>query len=341
MAQNKTEFAEELKAANRSIYHDAPKAVALSKHVYEKAKSIDTKITALITLVNAYNADNQTEKALVHATKALELADDSGNMQYKVWALGLLGEQYQLSHLNNISREFLDKAEDLLQRSDLSKNDVAVSRGNIFAIKANGYKDEIDCEYAIKNYDLAIASYLSIEEESAAKNNLALVYLEKGNCLVDLENFAGAEINFLLALSIAKENQLKDYSEFASLGLARITSKQGKYQTSTDSLQSLIKKTDSITQPKLEYGIYSLLADNYLALDSLSSYRHFDDKRLQILKEINYQENSQFQQVIKFVDQDSFPDKNGVQLEKIIFYFLAVIILFIVLFEINKRRMKS
>lgn len=340
MAQNNIEFAEELKAANRSIYHDAPKAILISKEIYENAKSTGTKITALITLVNAYNANNQTEKALVYASKTLELADKSDNIQYRIWALGLLGEQYQLSHLHTVSREYLDKAEELLKDSDLSKVDVAVSRGNIFAIKANGYKDEIDCEYAIKNYDLAIASYLSIGEESAAKNNLALVYLEKGNCLLDLQDLAGAENNFLKSLSISKEKKLKDYEQSASLGLATIASKRGRHKVSVDSLRALIKEIDSIRHPKLKQGVYSLLAENYLAMDSLDSYQFFENKRLQILMEINDQEKNQFQQVITFVDQDSLALKNSVKIEEMIFLLLALIIFSILGFEIKKRLKK-
>lgn len=338
IAQNDKEFSEELKYANRSLYQDAKKAIAVSKDVFTKAKYTDTKISALITLVNAYNADNQNEQALLYATKAHKLADSSGNLQYRIWTLGLLGEQYQLSHLNTISREYLDKAEELIEHANLSKTDFAVSKGNIFAIKANGYKDEIDCEYAIKNYDLAIQSYLSIADETAAENNLALVYLEKGNCLFDLQKLKMAEHNFTKSLSIAKKNGLKEYSQFANLGLARIANSQGRFQTSVDSLQTLFKEIDNKTQPELQYGIYSLLADNYLVLDSLSSYRHFEEKRVQALKEMKAQKNRQFQQVIKFVEQDRNVEHKKFKIEEILFYILLITIVLISIFELFKRQ---
>ena len=341
MAQEKMEYSEELKEANLSIYQDAPKAIAISKGIYEKATSVKIKITALITLVNAYNADNQKEQALYFATKALDLAADSGNVQFQIWSLGLLGEQYQLSHLNTISREYLEKAEDLLAGANLSKIDIAVTRGNIYAIKANGYKDEIDCEFAIKNYDLAIASYLSIAEESAAKHNWALVYLEKGNCLLDLHDLAKAEKNFRLSLGIAEQNRLKEYKDFANLGLAKILSKRGQFQISVNRIQSIFNAIDSIPQKKLKYGIYTLLANNFLALDSLDSYRSFNAKSKRTLKEMNFQENQQFQQVIKFVEDDAFSDKMDLRIGQIIFYILILILLFILFFEIYKRRKRS
>lgn len=148
-AQEEKEFAKELQEANLSVYQDAEKAVELSTYIYKNAKQTDTRMSALVTLVNGYTALNESGEALKYATRTFELADSSDNVQYKIWALGLLGEQYQLSHLNGISREYLDKAEALIQNSDLSEEAIAVSRGNIFAIKGNGYKDEIDCEYSL------------------------------------------------------------------------------------------------------------------------------------------------------------------------------------------------
>lgn len=119
-SQVKKGFVTELEEANRSVYSDARRAVVLSTNVYQKAKVIDTKIFALITMVNGYTALHQNGEALKHASKTWELAQFSDNIQYKIGALGLLGEQYQLSQINGISREYLEKAENLIQNSNLN-----------------------------------------------------------------------------------------------------------------------------------------------------------------------------------------------------------------------------
>lgn len=336
LAQKQSEFAAELREANISVYQDAEKAVELSSHIYKNAKYPATKISALVTLVNAYTALNQSGEALKYATKTYKLAEATQNAQYKIWALGLLGEQYQLSHLNGISREYLDSAEVLIQSSDLSEEAIAVSRGNIYAIKGNGYKDEIDCEYAIKNYDLAISSYKSISKFSAARNNLALVFLEKGNCLLELNELELAEKNFLLSLNIAEKNDLEDYTQRAGLGLALIKFRIGDFEASKVTAENLLDEIDSDLQPKLKSEIFLLLRDNYLALGAMEKYQFYNQKYESSAHEIVEIEKDQFQQVLQFVKNQSYMQPQALGLEKIIFYSLLILSVSLVFWELFK-----
>lgn len=335
-AQEEQEFAKELQEANLSVYQDAEKAVSLSTYIYKNAKQTNTKITALVTLVNGYTALNESGKALKYATKTFELAERSENVQYKIWALGLLGEQYQLSHLNGISREYLDDAEALIQSSDLSEEAVAVSRGNIFAIKGNGYKDEIDCEYAIKNYNLAIDSYKAIPEYSAARNNLALVFLEKGNCLLELNDLELAEKNFLLTLAIAEQNELQEYTQRARFGLAMIKARVGDYESSKTDAEELLDAIDTTLQPKLKNELYLLLRDNYLALDSMDKYHFYNLKYENSALEIDNLEKNQFQQVLQFVGEKPISETKSLGIENILLYALLLLGATIIFWELFK-----
>ncbi|MGO3182663.1 MAG: hypothetical protein ACTIJ9_07510 [Aequorivita sp.] len=341
LAQEEGEFAKELREANISVYQDAERAVELSTYVYKNAKHKNTKIVALVTLVNGYTALNQNGEALEYATKTLELAESSGNVQYQIWALGLLGEQYQLSHLNEISREYLDRADALIQNSNLPKEVMAVSRGNIFAIKGNGYKDEIDCDYAIKNYDLAINSYKVISDNSVAKNNLALVFLEKGNCLLELDNLDLAEKNFHLALDIAEQNQLEEYMQKATLGLSKIDTRKGKYEISKNSLEELLKTIDTTLHPRLKNELYLLLKENYLSLGNLDKYRFYDNKYESSSQDISTLEKDQFQQVLQFVERQPGSKSESFGWKEILLYGLygfAVVIIFREVFKRIKRK---
>ncbi|WP_157417869.1 hypothetical protein [Aequorivita capsosiphonis] len=339
--QQEQEFAKELQEANLSVYQDAEKAVEISAFVYKNAKNTSTKITALVTLVNAYTALNQSGEALKYATETFELAKTSENIQYKIWALGLLGEQYQVSHLNGISREYLDSAEVLIQNSNLSEEGMAVSRGNIFAIKGNGYKDEIDCEYAIKNYDLAIDSYKSIPKYSAARNNLALVFLEKGNCLLELNALNAAEKNFRLTLDIAQKNGLEEYMQRAELGLAMIKSREGDFTNSKDDAEALLATIDTKLHPKLKNELYLLLRDNYLVLGAMEKYNFYNQKYEKSAREITDLEKHQFQQVLQFVEQKPTPATNNIGIENILLYSLLLLstaIAFWELFQWARKR---
>ncbi len=71
---NGQKIEEKLQEAKLHIYQNPEKAIKLATIIYQEAKETDTKITALITLVNGYTAINQNENALIFATKALEVA---------------------------------------------------------------------------------------------------------------------------------------------------------------------------------------------------------------------------------------------------------------------------
>ncbi|MDN6309401.1 MAG: hypothetical protein L0J60_01885, partial [Psychroflexus sp.] len=303
-AQESQEINDNLEKARLNIYHNPKKAVDLSLSVYEKTTNDDTKITALITLVNGYTALNQNEKALRYTMKAIALARETDNLNNQVRTIGLLGEQYQLYHLNDISRKYLKEAKSLLDQANLAKGKKALSKGNIFAVMGNGYKDEIDCIYAIENYDMAIQSYQeAVTENSGAKNNLALVYLEKGNCLLELDAFAAAEINFKSGLSIAEENQLKEYTQYAKLGLAKIASKNKNYDNAIQNLTSLLHEIDTSFQPIIKNDIYFLLKQNYLAKGALENYNYFKNKYNYSSAEKDQLEKTQFDQVLNFLNR--------------------------------------
>lgn len=334
IGQNDKQFEKELLEANQSIYQDAERAVDLSKYIFRNADNADTKIEALVTLVNGYTALNKNGEALRYATKMLGLADSTGNIQHRIWSLGLLGEQYQLSHLNGISREYLDRADALIQASGLSDESIAVSRGNIYAIRGNGYKDEIDCDYAIKNYNLAIDSYKAIPEYSAARNNLALVFIEKGNCLLELNNLLEAEENFNLAMEIAKSNQLEEYIQKATLGLAIVDSRKGNFEKSTKSAEELLQVLDPTLHPKIKNELYFLLSKNYLALGIIEKYKLNNQKYESSTLDIEEIERAQFDQVLQFVENKTDKIKDHISLEKILFFFLLGVILILVFYEI-------
>lgn len=340
-AQEKKEFSAELEEANLSVYRDAKKAVALSSYVYQNAKNTDTKIFALVTMVNGYTALQQNGKALKYASQTWKLAQRSQNIQYKIWALGLLGEQYQLSHLNGISREYLDKADNLIQHSDLSKEARAVSSGNIYAIKGNGYKDEIDCGYAVKIYDMAIASYQSIPDNPVARNNLALVFLEKGNCMLDLNHLKQAEENFQKAYQLATKNGLQEYRHKAGVGLAKIAWKQGNFRSSKDSLKQLLSVIDTAQNPKIKTEIYYLLKENYLALNLPDQYRKYEQKHNRAANNVKKLGNTQFENVFHFVSTQPLPAENDSTATPYLFYILLLITTVILGRELYRWKKKS
>ena len=328
----------ELEQAQTFIYQKKPQeAVDLGLAIYEKATDLETRITALITLVNGYTSLNENDKAMSYAVQAKDIAKKSGDSHLQVRTLGLLGEQYQIYHLNSISREYLKMAEKLLNDPNLPKEVVAVSHGNIYAVIGNSYKGQIDCKYAIENYDKAITAYQSVPSHSNAQNNLALVYLEKGNCLIEIGDFKNAEINYKKAKNFASANGLLEYLNFAELGLAKVETKRKEFSFSVARLSALIQDTLSVTPSNVQLQTYTLLKENYKQINDAESYLLVQQKYVKSLDQINEIEDSNFQQILNFIQNTTFDEKPNTLIRKIIIYMLGGFLILIILHEIKRQ----
>lgn len=326
----------ELEQAQIFIYQKNPQeAVNLGLSIYEKATELDTKITTLITLVNGYTALNENEKAMSCAVKAKGLAKQSGDIHLQVRALGLLGEQYQIYHLNSISRQYLKEAEKLLNDPSLTREEVAVSHGNIYAVIGNSYKSQIDCKYAIENYDKAITAYKSVPKHSSAQNNLALAYLEKGNCLIETGDFKNAEINYKKAKNIASSNGLLEYLNYAELGLAKVEAKNRQFQSSIERLSELIQDTLSVVPSNIQIETYTLLKENYKQVKDREAYLLVQKNYAKSFERINEIEESNFQQILNFIHHTTFEKKSITSTRSIIIYILGGLLILISVYEIQ------
>lgn len=339
--ESEEELTLRLQHANQSLYHDPENAISLGTYVYNHTRNNDTKITALAIIVNGYASLHQTGNALRYSKKALQLADRSKSKAHKIWAMGLMGEQYQLAGQNAISREYLNEAKNLIATAGFTKESEALSLGNIYAITGNGYKDEIDCEYAIENYDLAIASYLPFHpESSAARNNLALAYLEKGNCLLELRQLQDAVDYFNKALEIAREYELREYREKGEVGLAIAASKMGDYKESSAAALHLVTEIDTVLHLELKKDLYEVLATNYLAVDSLEKFRNFESKLNRASEEIENLNNRKFQEALQFIEEEAGQDHDPLNPNRIILYVVLIFTVPIAVYE-GIRRMRK
>lgn len=324
---------EQLKQAQLDIYKNPQKAVERSADIYKKATDLDMKISTLITLVNGYTTLNDNETAMHYAVKAQNIAKESGNIHLQIRTLGLLGEQYQLYHLNSISREYLKKAENLLTSPSLTKEEVAVSKGNIYAVKGNSYKDQIDCEYAIENYNYAIAEYKTVPAHTGAQNNLALVYLEKGNCLLDLGDLKNAAFNFNSAKVIASTNGLLEYSNYAEFGLAKIDTEEKKFDAAIVRLLSLKNDEQLSIQSSMELRVFDLLKENYKQTNNLDAYLDMQEKYANSLAQLEDAENTNFEQVLSFINNTNFNQNTRSTFTSKLIYLLVSFIVLVFIYE--------
>lgn len=299
------QWQEKIEQAWNYIYNNPQKAIEIGQDIYNNALDDETKISSLIILVNGYTAINKNDIAMDHAITALNIAIYSSNEHFQIRTLGLIGEQFQLYHLNSLSREFLNKAEDLLESSSLPQEAAVLSKGNIYAVKGNSYKDQIDCKYAIENYDKAITAYLSASDSSGTMNNLALVYIEKGNCLLEIADYKAAEENFKNAIQIASKNKLVEYLQFAEIGMAKLETIKKQPEKAVERLKKLQQQTYFFESEILSLQIYELLKKNYREQMDLASFLEIQNKYVESFDLKVKEEQETYKQLLYFIENTS------------------------------------
>lgn len=309
-AQTKEELNRKVQEANQKLYSNPKEAIDIGLQVLHTNPDPEIEMMALVVIVNGYSFHNEIGKALEYSKQAMSIADKSNNTSHRVWALGLLGEQYQVAGQNMISRELLDQAKNLISIAEFPEESKALALGNIYAIVGNGYKDEIDCKFAIQNYDLAIDAYQPYSHNSAAKNNLALVFLEKGDCLLELNMLNEAKNYYLEAIKISKESELTEYLQRGKTGKAKVESKLGNYKISSDLALEIIQNENSKLSLTVKNDLYQTLAYNYLKENDLENFHVYDEKHNLTSQEILDIKKSKSEQVLNFIEGESLPENN-------------------------------
>lgn len=306
-AENETNRALKIREANKCLYSEPQKAINLSYEVFKETADYELKITALAIIINGYSSLHEVGKALEYSEEAMKIAQKSNSIPHQIWALGLMGEQYQVGGQNTISRELLDRAKDLIASADFSEESGALALGNIYAIIGNGYKDEIDCKYAIQNYNKAIDAYKPYLHNSAAKNNLALVYLEKGDCLLELNTAGRAKEYYQKAILISEESDLQEYLQRGKTALAKAESRLNNFEISSALASDLLNEAHLPVE--LKNKVYRTLATNGLNTGDLESFKKYETEFIQTSKELNSIKNRVYEQVLDFMENNQ-PEKN-------------------------------
>lgn len=309
----------------RSILEENPeKAAEMAKEVYASSPYEDVQLNALISVVKAYTVMDERKKAIIYANEALKLAEGSKDKSKQMRILGMLGEQYQIYHLNKIARTYLKKADSLLSTANEEDKHTQLIRANLFAVTGNSYKDELDCSYAIENYNKAIEIYTKYTETSA-QNNLVLMYLEKAECLLELSDFKTAETYFQKAWTGAKRLDLTEFQLQANLGQAEIDIALKDYRSAVQKLNLLEAQADDLNSIGFKVSLYENLKMTYSKMGDVEKYILADQEYRHFKAKVNKIENQNFRDILSFVEEKETaqPDKN--HLQKILLYGVILI----------------
>ena len=274
-----------LNIAGQQIYENPDEAITLSQKALNSPKvTIRNKINSLLTISTAYSSKRDYEKASEYIVEINGLIPKIDDELLKMNILNRIAAHYQELQIYDKALEYLDESLALIEKYP-KQDSIQTHLGYNSIMRGFIYREQTNCDIALKYFDDAIKAYIKTTALQPAMNaNLSICYYNKGNCLLTLNKTEQAKESFLKSIEHAKIVDAKSLIAFAKKGLAETETAKGNYK------EALVLLTDALSISKgvgdliLNRGIYDGLANNYLILGDWNNYTLYQNKYLAIKK---------------------------------------------------------
>jgi len=274
-----------LTQANKQIYENPDEAIVLSQEALNSPKiTIRNKINALLSISTAYSSKRDYEKSSEYIVQINELIPKIDEELQKMNILNRIAAHYQELQIHDKALEYLDESLLLIEKYPI-QDSVQTLLGYNSIMRGFIYREQTNCDIALKYFDDAINAYIKTTAKKPIMNaNLSICYYNKGNCLLSLNKIDKAEENYLKAIEHAKIIDAKSLIAFGKKGLAEAESANAHYQEALLLLRDAIAISKDVGDVILNREIYKGLANNYLVLGDWENYTLYQEKYLDIKK---------------------------------------------------------
>lgn len=323
----------QLKRATDLLFSDPEKSAKISEKAFAEAKNYNEKIKALSKLVNAQMVLGDISQVINNSSQGIKLSKEKNDTINQIRFLSMLGNQYQQLNMNTDAKKNLDEAENLINTVHLPQNLLFIS-GNVYNVKGIVFKNELNCEFAVKYFNKALEVYDKLPHEEVVVTNKLLIDIQKAVCLEALGSSKEAESIYKSILN-GDMRGIGYNKYFASLGLADIYMKRKEFDNADKILQSVNINEFKPYDAELTSLFYKLKAQsNYWKNDS-KSYLYYFEKYNENSREILLSQ-SQIVSRLENIYDTNFSEKSSSTLMRNLtasLIFLAIFILFIIFFH--------
>lgn len=269
-AQNNKEIDSLIGSGNTFLFKSPEKTIEIGKDILKKKDISDSyKISSYILISNGYSGLSNYQKAIEFALKANELSEKTKDNANQIRTLGLIGNLYIRIEMRDEAWHYLDNADKLSQSVSLPDS-MKYLTGNINLLKGFLYKRSLDCGYAIKHFNKAIAAFKK-DKKGFAVANLGQAYNQKGYCYLKIDKDS-AQVSFEKGLADARKNGAKSLECNALVGLSEIETEKSNFKTANDTLFYALKLAKEVKQTEMETRIYKLLSNNFIAIGNFENH---------------------------------------------------------------------
>jgi tetratricopeptide (TPR) repeat protein len=274
-----------LAKSNVLIYENPDGAIILAQQAYDYPDiSIKNKVNALLTISTAYSSKRDYNKASEYVERIKSLIPDIKNERQQMNILNRIAGHYQELQIYDKAIDYLDQSLLLIEKYP-AQDSVQTFLGYNATLRGFIYREQMNCEIALKYFDKAIKAYEKATEPHLRNANLSICYYNKGNCLLTLNKIEEAKTSFLNSIEYAQNAEAKSLIAFGQKGLAEAKTLEGKYNEAITLLNNARQTSENVGDLILNKGLYDGLANNYLALHDWENYTVFHNKFLSLQKQ--------------------------------------------------------
>ncbi|OCA69068.1 hypothetical protein BBI01_17810 [Chryseobacterium artocarpi] len=324
--------------AKKLVYVNPEQAIKKADSVMKNTNSIEIKTAAMITIINAQLLLGQSKKVIDNCNKVIIWAKESKEPFQEIKLLSMLGNQYQTMLMTENAKIYLDKAENKMDSIKVPDS-LLFLKGNLYNMKGMVFRDELNCEFALKYFEKALKVYEIQRNDKLAITNQALINIQKGSCLIAQGDLDKAEECFNKVIN--SNFNLGNNRYFALISLAEIFIKKGMLNQADDILKNVPIKELEENDSDLSSQFYSTIISLSLAMDNVKDYNMYLSK---YLKYSRIAEQNQAKKIDSFIYDSDIKNKESLnknQKYQISFYLLFSLFLILLLFSIWKRHFQG
>ena len=285
-----------LKEANKQIYENPDLAITLAKQAFNsEGITVKNQIGALMAISTAYSSKRDYEKSAQYVEQIKELLPKIKNDRQRMNILNRIAGYYQEIQIYDKALDYLDESLRLIQKYPLHDS-IQPLLGYNAALRGFIYREQMNCDIALKYFDKAIEAYKQTQENHVRNANLSICYYNKGNCLLSIGKNEEAKLNYNKAIEYAKNVEAKSLIAFGQKGLAEAKTLEGNYKEAITLLKNAKSISEEVGDLLLDQSIFEGLSNNYLALHDWDNYTLFHSKFLALQKETKKSERKTINQ---------------------------------------------
>jgi tetratricopeptide (TPR) repeat protein len=244
---------------------------------------LDGQAYAINQLGRKYRNTSQFTRALALHQRALEIAEESGNLEFEVYAHNMLGVVYNRSDAIQAALNYYQRALELAET--VENPNIGLKRSMNVSLNGIGniYKTLEQFEVAIDKFEQA----LILDKVMNNKLGLAVNHFNIGECQESLGQLEEALHSFHTSLSYNNEINSARGKILCDYSIAHVYVHMGKTEEANDMLQDALSKAKELGDNSIISSIEINLGWALLNLKRYKQAKEHLDNGLRIAQDIN------------------------------------------------------